>query len=219
MSYSLPIETDRLTLRRYLESDYDDLLKLQSNPEVARFLLYGPRTPEQVKEALTGRMADVALDTDGQALTLAVIERETGRHTGEVTLFMNSVEHRTGEVGFVFNPDFHGRGYAAEASVELLRIGFEEPRLAPDHRPAGLPQHCFGRAAQAARTARGGALRAQRVPQGRVDRRAGLRDARRGVEGALITADHRSVTNSPRFDTSRHAFTATAGTTGSTVEP
>jgi hypothetical protein len=24
----LPIETDRLTLRRYLETDYDDLLKL-----------------------------------------------------------------------------------------------------------------------------------------------------------------------------------------------
>jgi RimJ/RimL family protein N-acetyltransferase len=123
---SLPIETDRLTLRRYLETDYDDLLKLQSSPEVARFLLHGPRTPEQVKEGLAGRMADVPLDTDGQALTLAVIERETGRHTGEVTLFMNSVERRTGEVGFVFHPEFHGRGYAAEASVELLRIGFEE---------------------------------------------------------------------------------------------
>ncbi|HEY9339042.1 MAG TPA: GNAT family protein, partial [Kribbella sp.] len=26
----------------------------------------------------------------------------------------------------VFHPDFHGRGYAAEASVELLRLGFEE---------------------------------------------------------------------------------------------
>jgi RimJ/RimL family protein N-acetyltransferase len=43
-----------------------------------------------------------------------------------VTLFMNSVEHRTGELGFVFHPDFHGRGYAAEASVELLRLGFEK---------------------------------------------------------------------------------------------
>ena len=126
MTITLPIETDRLTLRRYLETDYDDLLKLQSSPEVTRFLLYDPKTPEQVKESLAGRMADVPLDTDGQALTLAVIERETGRHIGEVTLFMNSVDHRTGEVGFVFNPDFHGRGYAAEASIELLRIGFEE---------------------------------------------------------------------------------------------
>ncbi|WP_427885718.1 GNAT family N-acetyltransferase [Kribbella sp. GL6] len=126
MSYSLPIETDRLTLRRYVENDYDDLLKLQSNPDVTRFLLYDVRTPEQVKEALTGRLADVPMDTDGQALTVAVILRDTGRHLGEVTLFLNSTEQRTGEIGYVFHPESHGHGYAAEASVELLRLGFEE---------------------------------------------------------------------------------------------
>ncbi|MFD7160315.1 GNAT family N-acetyltransferase [Kribbella sp. NPDC059898] len=126
MSYSLPIETDRLTLRRYVETDYDDLLKLQSNPDVTRFLLYDVRTPEQVKEALTGRLADVPMDTDGQALTVAVTLRDTGRHLGEVTLFLNSTEQRTGEIGYVFHPESHGHGYAAEASVELLRLGFEE---------------------------------------------------------------------------------------------
>jgi RimJ/RimL family protein N-acetyltransferase len=126
VSYSLPIETDRLTLRRYVEDDYDDLLKLQSNPDVTRFLLYDVRTPEQVKETLAGRLADVPMDRDGQALTVAVILRDTGQHVGEVVLFMNSVEQRTGELGYVFHPEFHGRGFAAEASVELLRLGFEE---------------------------------------------------------------------------------------------
>ncbi|MGY4773095.1 GNAT family N-acetyltransferase [Kribbella sp. CWNU-51] len=126
MSFSLPIETDRLTLRRYLATDYDDLLRLQSRPDVARFLLYGPRTPEQVKESLAGRLTDVPMDTDGQALTVAVILRETGQHVGEVTLFVHNAEQRTGEIGFVFHPDFHGRGFAAEASIELLRLGFEE---------------------------------------------------------------------------------------------
>ncbi|GAA2799079.1 GNAT family N-acetyltransferase [Kribbella solani] len=126
MSYSLPIETDRLTLRRYVEDDYDDLLKLQSNPDVTRFLLYDVRTPEQVKQALTGRLADVPMDTDGQALTAAVIRRDTGQHVGEVTLFVNNAEQRTGELGYVFHPESHGHGYAAEAAVELLRLGFEE---------------------------------------------------------------------------------------------
>jgi RimJ/RimL family protein N-acetyltransferase len=126
VSYSLPIETDRLTLRRYVEDDYDDLLKLQSNPDVTRFLLYDVRTPEQVKETLAGRLADVPMDRDGQALTVAVILRDTGQHVGEVVLFMNSVEQRTGELGYVFHPESHGRGFAAEASVELLRLGFEE---------------------------------------------------------------------------------------------
>jgi RimJ/RimL family protein N-acetyltransferase len=126
VTYSLPIETDRLTLRRYRDTDYDDLLKLQSNPDVTRFLLYDPKTPEQVKESLAGRLADVPMDTDGQALTVAVILRETGRHVGEVTLFVQNAEHRGGELGFVFHPEFHGRGFAAEASNEVLRLGFEE---------------------------------------------------------------------------------------------
>ncbi|NUR94402.1 MAG: GNAT family N-acetyltransferase [Kribbellaceae bacterium] len=126
MTYSLPIETDRLILRRYVENDYDDLLRLQSNPDVTRFLLYDVRTPEQVRDALTGRLADVPMDSDGQALTVAVILRDTGRHLGEVTLFLNSTEQRTGEIGYVFHPESHGHGYAAEAAVELLRLGFEE---------------------------------------------------------------------------------------------
>jgi RimJ/RimL family protein N-acetyltransferase len=130
VSYSLPIYTDRLTLRRYVESDYDDLLRLQSNPDVTRFLLYDVRTPEQVKEALAGRLADVPMPDlsswqDGQALTVAVILRDNGRHLGEVTLFMNNVEQRTGEIGYVFHPESHGHGYAAESTVELLRLGFE----------------------------------------------------------------------------------------------
>jgi RimJ/RimL family protein N-acetyltransferase len=121
----LPIETERLILRRYLDSDYEALLELQSHEEVTRFLLYDVRTPEQVREALAARLADVRLDTDGQALPLAVVLRETGQQVGDVTLFLISTEHRLGEIGFVFHPRFHGHGYAAEASVELLRLGFE----------------------------------------------------------------------------------------------
>lgn len=128
MTLSLPIETDRLTLRRYLETDYDDLLKLQSNDDVTRFLLYDTQTPERVRnKSLPGRLADFPMmDTDRQSLTLAVILRETGQHLGEVSLFVENAEHRGGEIGFVFHPEFHGHGYAAEASIEILRLGFEE---------------------------------------------------------------------------------------------
>ncbi|MEI8409608.1 MULTISPECIES: GNAT family N-acetyltransferase [unclassified Kribbella] len=128
MTLSLPIETDRLTLRRYLETDYDDLLKLQSNDDVTRFLLYDTQTPERVRnKSLPGRLADFPMmDTDRQSLTLAVILRETGQHLGEVSLFVENAEHRGGEIGFVFHPEFHGHGYAAEASLETLRLGFEE---------------------------------------------------------------------------------------------
>lgn len=128
MTLSLPIETDRLTLRRYLETDYEDLLKLQSNDDVTRFLLYDTQTPERVRnKSLPGRLADFPMmNADGQSLTLAVILRETGQHVGEVSLFVQNAAHSGGEIGFVFHPEFHGHGFAAEASIEILRLGFEE---------------------------------------------------------------------------------------------
>jgi RimJ/RimL family protein N-acetyltransferase len=34
--------------------------------------------------------------------------------------------HRTGEIGFVFDPTAQGRGYATEASRPFLRVAFED---------------------------------------------------------------------------------------------
>jgi RimJ/RimL family protein N-acetyltransferase len=57
---------------------------------------------------------------------LAVLLRDTGELIGEVNLAWLSEAQRGGEFGFVFNPAFHGRGYATEAAVQMLRLGFEE---------------------------------------------------------------------------------------------
>lgn len=139
MTLPLPIETSRLTIRRYLETDFEALFKLQSNDDVTRLLLYDTKTADEVRESLETRMSPPPLDADGQAATMAVILRETGQHLGEVTLFLVSTEHRLGEVGVVFHPDFHGHGYASEAALELLRLGFDTLGL---HRMIG---RCDGR--------------------------------------------------------------------------
>lgn len=33
--------------------------------------------------------------------------------------------HNGGELGYVLNPDYHGKGYATEAAQRVLRFGFE----------------------------------------------------------------------------------------------
>jgi RimJ/RimL family protein N-acetyltransferase len=58
-------------------------------------------------------------------LALAVVLRETGQLIGDLVLFWHSEEHRSGEIGYVINPDLHGHGYATEAAGALLALAFD----------------------------------------------------------------------------------------------
>ncbi len=40
-------------------------------------------------------------------------------------LFYRSELHRTGEIGYILNPEHGGRGYATEAARALLSLGFD----------------------------------------------------------------------------------------------
>jgi RimJ/RimL family protein N-acetyltransferase len=120
-----PIETARLTLRPFTPDDFDAFYAYQSRPDVTRYLQWQARNPAQARQALAEQCRETALDAEGDWLTYAVVWRETGRMVGEVGLKWLSREHRGGETGFVFNPDYHGRGLATEAAECMLRVGFE----------------------------------------------------------------------------------------------
>lgn len=118
------IETARLTLRPFTPGDLDDLYAYQSRPEVARYLQWEARDRAQVRQALAEQCRETSLDAEGDWLTFAVVLREAGRVVGEVGLKLLSREHRAGETGFVFNPDYQGRGLATEAAECMLAVGF-----------------------------------------------------------------------------------------------
>ncbi len=121
-----PIETERLLLRPYGAADLDDLFAMHSREDVVRYLYWDVRDREQVTAMLERRMTMTSLDKEGDALILAAELKETRRVIGDVLLKWTSEEHRQGEIGFIFHPDFQGRGYASEATREMLRIGFDE---------------------------------------------------------------------------------------------
>lgn len=129
-----PIETDRLRLRPYSAADVDDLFAMHSREDVVRYLYWEVRDREQVAAMLERRQTRTALEQEGDALILAVELKESGRVIGDVLLQWTSEERRQGEIGFIFHPDFHGRGYASEAALVMLRLGFDELDL---HRIVG----------------------------------------------------------------------------------
>jgi RimJ/RimL family protein N-acetyltransferase len=119
------IETDRLTLRPFAEDDLDELYAYHSLPEVARFLYWEARSRDETRETLAVKIRQAELVKEGEWLVLAVVLREERAVIGDVSLRWLSEQHRQGEIGFVFSPTFQGRGYAAEAALEVLRLGFD----------------------------------------------------------------------------------------------
>ena len=58
----------------------------------------------------------MGLELEGDKIILGVELAETGPLIGEVSLIWRSVEARQGEVGWIFDPAYQGRGYATEAA-------------------------------------------------------------------------------------------------------
>ncbi len=110
-------------MRQLRMSDEDDLFAYQSNPEVVRYLQWPVRTREQVREALA-KVLSPGFESEGDGLVLAAERKSDHRVIGQMSLIYRSAEHRRGEFGYAFNPDFTGFGYATEASSALLDFGF-----------------------------------------------------------------------------------------------
>ncbi|MEV4279999.1 GNAT family N-acetyltransferase [Actinoplanes xinjiangensis] len=121
-----PIRTERLLLRPLTAADTDALLAYKGRPDVCRYAPFEPMDRQAVQDRLGTVWANTALTNEGQALVLGAELADTGQLVGDAVLFWHSREHRAGELGYVVNPDFAGRGYATEAARELLRLGFEE---------------------------------------------------------------------------------------------
>jgi RimJ/RimL family protein N-acetyltransferase len=111
-------------LRPYSAADLEDLYAIHSRPDVTRYLYWEPRDAAQVREVLDQKIGESTLDDEGQRLSLAVAWPRVDRVIGEVSLTWLSREHRQGEIGFVFHPDYHGKGFATEAAEVVLWLGF-----------------------------------------------------------------------------------------------
>ncbi|OLR90532.1 GNAT family N-acetyltransferase [Actinokineospora bangkokensis] len=121
---AFPIKTRRLVLRPFAAGDLDAVLDYQGREDVARYLLWGPLDREAARKRLLDQATRTELVAEGDRLSLAC--ELDGLVIGDVVLFYSSVEHRGVEIGWVFHPDHHGRGYATEAATELLRLAFDE---------------------------------------------------------------------------------------------
>lgn len=121
------LETDRLVLRQLTEADVENLLALDSDPNVMRYLNGGTPTPREVIEhqILPGFLDYYARFT-GFGFW-AAIEKSTGAFLGWFE-FRPLAQRSPAvvELGYRLRRAAWGKGFATEGSRALIRKGFTE---------------------------------------------------------------------------------------------
>jgi ribosomal-protein-alanine N-acetyltransferase len=113
------IETARLQMRRWKESDIPELLPLIGAREVAATTLRIPH-PYEEKHAREF-LASIGKENE---LRLAIRLRSDGRLCGGVGLHPDK-DHKRAELGYWIGVPYWGNGYATEAAQAAVRYGFE----------------------------------------------------------------------------------------------
>ena len=121
------LETERVVLRRFTEADLDNLVALDGDPEVMRYLTGGPSTPRDVieREILPAYLR--YYERGDRYGYWAAIERATGDFLGWFH-FRPGEGSGPGEVelGYRLRRAAWGKGYGTEVSRALIRKGFTE---------------------------------------------------------------------------------------------
>jgi ribosomal-protein-alanine N-acetyltransferase len=117
------LETARLSLRELTTGDFEAVHAYASDPEVVRYMTWGPNTRQDTLDFLESARA-AAREDPRHDYELGVVTRDGARLVGCVGLHVRADE-TTGMLGYCFHREAWGLGYATEAGRAMLALGFD----------------------------------------------------------------------------------------------
>lgn len=121
-----PITTNRLLLRRLSADDLPSMVRLNTDPEVLRYLQRGIPTTEGIAHQLGDSIAEY--DRGASPGRLIAFRRDGGEFVGRFSL-LDHPEDQTLSLGYRLLPSFWGRGLATEGARALIDHGFAMPGI------------------------------------------------------------------------------------------
>jgi RimJ/RimL family protein N-acetyltransferase len=129
VDFNLPssLHSERLSIRKLEEADIDDLLLINGDERVTRFLPYATWRSEADGQAWYQRMLDFM--HEGNTLQFVIVEKATKRVIGTCMLFRYDEASRRAEIGYVMGHSHWRKGYSFEALTALIEYAFSELKL------------------------------------------------------------------------------------------
>ena len=115
------LKTERLVLRRISLDDIDDMYEYAKEASVTKFLTWCPH----VDKAHTFEYVSYLQSRykAGDFFDWAIVFE--GKMIGTCGFTRFDFQNDMGEIGYVINSDYHGKGIATEALGRVIRFGFE----------------------------------------------------------------------------------------------
>jgi ribosomal-protein-alanine N-acetyltransferase len=131
-SFLTMLSTERLILRPFLKTDYNDYYEYMSCKDIYRFERGEPISLKDAKKFCKEWSSKKEIN-----FWAATLKEGGNKLIGNVSFFQIEPKFlRTWEIGFVFNPSFQNKGYATEASQAVIEYAFTKLGA---HRATG---HC-----------------------------------------------------------------------------
>jgi RimJ/RimL family protein N-acetyltransferase len=161
-----PLSTERLIIRALTPDDVERHHGLFADPDVVRYLYFGPFDRPAAQEHLA-RRSIVDLPVEGGWINFGVEVKGEGVLIGELAMGFISATHAHYEVGYVFDPSYAGHGYATEGTAMIVELAF-----------SGLGAHRVS-----------GRLDARNDPSARVLERLGMRREANFIENEYVKGE------------------------------
>ena len=125
----MEIQTQRLLLRDYQESDFERVHLYASLPDFSQYDVWGPNSEDETRFFLKDCIEKSQVDHRFE-FEFAIVLKESNLLIGGCGIRRDWPRGSVANLGYAVNPDFQKRGYATEATKRLIQFGFEDLGLA-----------------------------------------------------------------------------------------
>ena len=124
-----PLETERLLLRHFCDSDLGEFLAYRSDPEVARYQGWELPYERDAGQAFIEEMKNALPGTTGKWFQTAIELKSTKEVLGDCAFHIMDKDSRQAYIGITLARPNWGKGYGYEACRRVIKYLFEELSL------------------------------------------------------------------------------------------
>jgi [ribosomal protein S5]-alanine N-acetyltransferase len=122
------ISTKQLRLRELLKEDAKAVHEYSSDPEVTRYMNWGPNTEEDTNRFIQRSIASQN-EQPRMNFTFAMVLKSEDKLIGGCGVYVSNPINREALLGYVLHRGYWGRGYATETASALVEFGFNKLKL------------------------------------------------------------------------------------------